>query len=247
MGNRHVAPVAGADMNNVGIVMMPRGHINCAQTKCSHNDHIHISQEHCALLVYGFIRRIDSDLKDVDIAEDLYNECWTHFKALCSSKTDVFDIGDFHRGFECQIDALELCSKHSRDSINMHFEYHFDVDNNGDSNENHNADHTVDGIESSDPSTGDTAEEDEVAAQIRWIWLDFKGEERDYSYDAGTMSRQRPEFVQQTYVTHPWKLWNKQRFLGVYVPTSPHHTHAVNLSSDPATKDSLLVKFEAVQ
>lgn len=210
-------------------------HTDAATTiDCSKEDHIHLSEAKCELLVYGFIRRVDSNVKDMDIAYDLYQECWTHFIALCQGyKRETFETGFFYTGFECVVDTLGIQSlrvpEDQSNEIFLDFEY------------------PIGNEESQDIHT-ENEHERTVIARIRWVWLTFDGDEKDYSSDDGILFKSGSDYTnrfrQQTYVTHPWKLFNKDHFLGVYVPTSKHLIHGVYLYDDPSGGDALIVKFE---
>ena len=189
-------------------------------SQCKNRRHVHLREDQCRLLVFGFIREFEfDDESEYEIADDLYAECWAQFRRITMWNKEQFETGDFYRGYECTIDALGIKSVTSKTSIHLQVVFQFD-------------DQVLE-------------QDNRMMADVRWIWLDFKGKEKEYTYkDQGQLSRARPTFWQQTYVTHPWKLFNGKHFLGVYVPTSQHPLHIVRLSDDWRQEKALLMSFE---
>jgi len=205
------------------VVMMPDQSNVLVASECTNRRHLHLKERQCRDLVFGFIRELEfEDDFDFEIAGDVYDECWAQFVRISKSTVDEFETGDFHRGYECSVDALGLKSVTARSSIHLQMGYEFEAESGGKQLRSSN----------------------EVAVEMRWIWLDYKGKEKDYTHRLGKLTRARPTVWQQTYVTHPWKLFSGQHFLGIYVPKRKHPLHWMRISDDWRHDGALFVSFE---
>ena len=196
---------------------------------CPIQDHVHLTSDTCALLVFGYVRRIDVTLKQAEIARDLYTECVSTFERLYYSLTQQsFELGDWYTGFECQIDALGLKSGPDEHSLHMRFRFnHKQVVR----RKKKYAARRHSEIPGPPPQL----------AFLRWVWLDYEGKPIDYG--TRQMLLDRPFIEQQTFVSHPWKLFNNGRFMGLYVPTSKH---TITLSEGEQDAEQLMVTIEKV-
>eukprot|EP01084_Bolivina_argentea_P307571 531642_1 len=303
------------------LIMVKKSRTNCKESQT----HIHLTENQCNVLLFGYIRRVEKISKDMNIAIDIYNECWKHFKRLNDVKKQIFEVGEFYQGYECQINSLHKQSIEYKHSIHMQF-IHKVSPNKTDTNPDikwiisekqkakYNEPYSTDDnnlimskssaiqmmqqksqinkdtleeiFKLSDIDMDDMLDADEFAlfnylidmvlkgaitrtklefltslpnlpmryippskrsllfsVDIRWIWLDYQGTEQDYTSRNRTgRLRVNGQFTQQTYVSHPWKLFNGKYFLGLYIPTLEYHTHEIELVNDPLKKDALFVK-----
>merc|ERR1719295_1412504 len=106
------------------LIMMPGGN----PITRSKEGHILLNTIDCELLVCGYIRRIDNEFgDDINIADDLYTECWNLFQIICKGYIkETFPTGVFYRGYECAIDKLRLKSENSRQLISLYYQYQFE-------------------------------------------------------------------------------------------------------------------------
>ena len=149
------------------------------------------------------MRSIEKESKNkMYIADDIYDECWKHFKKMNEMQKKITEVGDLYYGDECQIDALGLKSDNSDQTI--YINYQIDKDKN-----------TID--------TTDTPK----SMVLTTIWMDYHGKEIVYFKDKELNAI---VMTQHTFVTHPWKLYVQDEFLAAYVPTSNHEVHEIKFT-----------------
>eukprot|EP01083_Nonionella_stella_P097065 272869_1 len=274
--------------------------------------HMHLTEDQCNLLVYGYIRSIENIFDNLYIGDDIYNECWNLLVRSYGIRKTIYDLGVFYQGYECQIDSLNLKSMDSKASVQMHFvhkkqqmqkeqetidwvvtskqkaEYDTvfhtlnhtngkaaghdiitpmlesrldrttlskiwelsDIDRDGrmDDQEFALCMHLIHMVKS--------GKEVPVSLQnnfippnkrnmlnIRWVWITFDGKDKEYTYQQDGRLYENGSFRQQTYVTHPWKIYNYGYFAGLYLPTSSNATHLIELSNDTTKFNGLHVSI----
>ena len=212
---------------------------------CKCNDfHIHFSENECNLLVFGYFRETQNEF-GINIIDDMKNECWKYFKLITKINKKEFEVGIFYQGYECQIDLLGLKSLSYSDTIYMKFIYDntnkqklLKEKNNKNKNNNDN--------------DSDDDDDDDSMIILRYFWLNYDGKMVEYSKNhvSGnkkiTHLKSQQSFEQHTFVTHPWKLFNKQYFLGLYLPTSNYPKHLITFTNDIRNVDALCVSCDKI-
>ena len=186
---------------------------------CERRNHIHLTKKQCDLLVFGYLR-LSMNEYGFNLYDDIKNECWEYFKLITKLHINEFDVGVFYQGYECQIDELNIKSTKYDEDINFTLFY--------------------------DSNTNDY---DNDIFRLRHFWLDYDGKATEHTeqHVSGNKNignlKAKQSFEQHTFVTHPWKLYNNNFFLGLYLPKSNYPKHLLTFGKDVRYEYGLYVKL----